>query len=70
MARSVPLCPSETEGMTELLTQAHAVTENTRKCTRCNTQKPLTPQFFYVHRSHSSGFQHTCKACKKDYESE
>lgn len=70
MARSVSLCPSEIESMTELLTKAHAVTGNTRKCTRCNTHKPLTTQFFYVHRSHSSGFQHTCKACKKAYSSE
>jgi hypothetical protein len=37
----------------------------TRTCSRCKEEKPLTEEFFYRHKYHSSGFNPMCKECRR-----
>ena len=38
--------------------------ENTRICTICKQEKPLTLEFFYCQKSAKLGFTYQCKICR------
>ena len=42
----------------------------TQECISCHEPKPLTKEFFYVSREHTSGFVGMCKVCKLAYKRE
>jgi len=42
-------------------------TMKTKKCTKCNEEKPATTEFFYKNKREKSGLSSQCKICRQKY---